>query len=245
MTWGNRLRLVAGLIVTFAIVAALTLVFNQRQHHAQSASAMLVSQRYPVGTDFGGIVIDQLVEEGDNVVAGQPLFTVRSLALQRDLATADGDAGAVTTTADIDAEGTATLVSTVDGVVSSVDVPQGGYAQAGGVLATVDRAGSLFVEAQFVLTARDYGRMEVGSSVDLRLPNQSTLTGEVTAIQVTTVDGQALSTLRIESDDLTGALTTGPFQPGTPVEATVELRDDGPLAGITDAVSDLLRKVGL
>lgn len=245
MTWGNRIRLVVGLILTLAIVAACTLVFNQRQHQAQSASAMLVSQRYPVGTDFGGIVVDQLVEEGDDVVAGQPLFTVRSLALQRDLASLDTGAGETTTTADIDAEGTATLVSTVDGVVSSIEVPQGGYAQAGGVLATVDRTGSLFVEAEFVLTARDYGRVEVGSAVDLRLPNQSVLAGTVTAIQVTTVDGQALSTLRIESDELVGALTTGPFQPGTPVEATVELRDDGPFAGVADAFSDLLRKVGL
>jgi multidrug resistance efflux pump len=243
MTWGNRVRLVLGLVLTLAIVAACTLVFNQRQHHAQSASAMLVSQRYPVGTDFGGIVTDQLVEEGDKVVAGQPLFTVRSLQLQRDLNSADSSAG--DQIASVDVDGTATVVSTVDGVVSSVEVAQGGYAQAGGVLATVDRTGSLFVEAEFVLTARDYGRIEVGSAVDLRLPNQSTLPGRVAAIQVTTVDGQALSTLRIESDGLGDALTAGPFQPGTPVEATVELRDDGPFAGVTDAFSDLLRKVGL
>jgi multidrug resistance efflux pump len=243
MTWSNRIRLVIGLIVTLAIVAACTLVFNQRQHQVQSASAMLVSQRYPVGTDFGGIVVEQLVEEGDTVVAGQPLFAVRSLQLQRETATAslEGD-DAITT---VDADGTATVVSTVDGTVSSIDVPQGGFAQAGGILATVDRAGSLFVEADFVLTARDYGRIEVGSSVDLRLPNQSTIPGKVAAIEVTTVDGQALSTLRIESDELAGALTAGPFQPGTPVVATLELRDDGPFAGVADAFGDLLHKVGL
>ncbi|WP_100811552.1 MULTISPECIES: HlyD family secretion protein [unclassified Microbacterium] len=243
MTWGNRVRLAVGLVLTLAIVAACTLVFNQRQHQVQSASAMLVSQRYPVGTDFGGIVVEQLVDEGDEVVAGQPLFAVRSLQLQRETATASLDESDGIAT--VDADGTATVVSTVDGTVSSIDVPQGGFAQAGGVLATVDRAGSLFVEAEFVLTARDYGRIEVGSSVSLRLPNQSTLPGTVTAIQVTTVDGQALSTLRIESDELAGALTTGPFQPGTPVVATLELRDDGPFAGVADAVSDLLRKVGL
>jgi len=243
MTWGNRVRLVLGLVLTLAIVAACTLVFNQRQHHAQSASAMLVSQRYPVGTDFGGIVTDQLVEEGDKVVAGQPLFTVRSLQLQRDLNSADSSAG--DQIASVDVDGTATVVSTVDGTVSSIDVPQGGFAQAGGVLATVDRTGSLFVEADFVLTARDYGRIEVGSAVDLRLPNQSTIPGKVAAIEVTTVDGQALSTLRIESDELVGALTAGPFQPGTPVVATLELRDDGPFAGVADAFGDLLRKVGL
>ena len=32
--------------------------------------------------------------------------------------------------------------------------------------------------------------------------------------------------------------------PGTPVSATLSLRDDGPLAGPTDAAFDFLRKIG-
>jgi multidrug resistance efflux pump len=242
VTWGNRIRLALGLVLVLVLVAASTIVFNQRQHRAQSMTASIVAQSFPVGTDYGGIVVTQFVQSGDAVTSGQPLFAVRSLQLQRDLAAGNVD---TLTAPDLAADGTSTIVATVDGTVSSIEVPQGGFAQAGGILATIDRSGSLFVEAEFMLTPRDYGRISAGSPVELRLPNQSDIAGTVTSIEVDTVDGQAMSTLRVDSSDLAAAASTGLFQPGTPVEATLLLRDDGPLAGVSDALGDLLRKVGL
>jgi multidrug resistance efflux pump len=243
MTWTNRLKLTAGLLLVLVLVASGTLLFTQRQQRALSATAMIVAESYPVGTDYGGIVTRQYVDVGDEVDEGDPLFDVHSLQLRRDIASGYVVDPAVM--AGLDQDGTSTVVATVDGTIASIVVPQGGFAQAGGVIAAVDRAESLSVEAEFVLSARDYGRLAEGAEAELLLPSQESLTGTVSRIEVDTVDGQALSTVRIESDALTTASATGLFQPGTPVSVTILLRDDGPLAGVNDAVRDLLRKIGL
>lgn len=243
MTWINRLKLVVGLIAVVVVVAAFTVVFNQRQHRVVSTSATIVAQSYPVGTDYAGIVVRQHVEIGSAVTAGDVLFEVRSLQLQRDIASGyvvDADVRASLTQ-----DGTSIVNAMVDGVVTDVAVPQGGFAQAGGVLATIDRDESLFVEAEFLLSPRDYARITTGSVAELVLPSQAVLAGEVTRIEVETVEGQARSTVVVASDDLRDSPAAGLFQAGTPVSVTLRLRDDGPLAGVADAVHDLLRKVGL
>jgi hypothetical protein len=124
-------------------------------------------------------------------------------------------------------------------------VPQGGFAAAGGVIASIDRAESLYVEAEFVLSAREYARVAADAEAEVLLPSQETLIGTVEGIDVDTVDGQALSTIRIESASLAEGPASGLFQPGTPVSVSIQLRDDGPLAGVSDALHDFLRKVGL
>ncbi|QEW03466.1 HlyD family efflux transporter periplasmic adaptor subunit [Microbacterium lushaniae] len=243
MTWANRLKMTAGILIVLLLVAAFTVVFNQRQQRVLSTSATIVAESYPVGTDYGGIVTRQYVEVGDEVAVGDPLFDVRSLHLQRDIAS--GQVADPALAAGVSADGTSTIAATVDGTVREIAVPQGGFAQAGGMLATVDENASLFVEAEFQLSARDYARIDEGNDVELLLPNQAVLPGAVVGIEVTTVDGQALSTVRIESAELSNKRATGMFQAGTPVQATLQLRQDGPLAGVGDAVRDLLRKVGL
>ncbi|KAA9153405.1 HlyD family efflux transporter periplasmic adaptor subunit [Microbacterium lushaniae] len=243
MTWANRLKMAGGILVVVVLVAVFTVVFNQRQQRVLSTSATIVAESYSVGTDYGGIVTRQYVEVGDEVSVGQPLFDVRSLHLQRDIAS--GQVADPALAAGVSADGTSTIAATVDGTVREIAVPQGGFAQAGGMLATVDENASLFVEAEFQLSARDYARIDEGNDVELLLPNQAVLPGAVVGIEVTTVDGQALSTVRIESAELSDKRATGMFQAGTPVQATLQLRQDGPLAGVGDAVRDLLRKVGL
>lgn len=243
MTWGNRFRLASGLILVLAIVAAGTLLFTQRQNRALSTTAMLVAESYPVGTDYGGIVTHQYVEAGDEVHAGDPLFDVHSLQLRRDIAS--GYVADPAVIAGIDEEGTSTVIATVDGTIESIGVPQGGFAAAGGVIASIDKAQSLYVEAEIVLSARDYARIADNAEAEVLLPSQETLIGKVAGIDVDTVDGQALSTVRIESAPLDQARASGLFQPGTPVSVSIHLRDDGPFAGVSDALHDLLRKVGL
>ena len=243
MTWGNRFRLASGLILVLAIVAAGTLLFTQRQNRALSTTAMLVAESYPVGTDYGGIVTQQYVEVGDEVHTGDPLFDVHSLQLRRDIAS--GYVADPAVIAGIDEGGTSTVIATVDGTIGSIGVPQGGFAAAGGVIASIDKAESLYVEAEILLTARDYARIANNAEAEVLLPSQETLIGTVAGIDVDTVDGQALSTVRIESASLDQARASGLFQPGTPVSVSIQLRDDGPLAGVSDALHDLLRKVGL
>ena len=65
MTWSNRFRLYGGLILVIALVAGLTLVFNQRRSQALSLTAHVVADQVTVGAQFGGVVVDQKVTAGD------------------------------------------------------------------------------------------------------------------------------------------------------------------------------------
>ena len=86
MTWGNRVRLLLGVAGVLVVCGALTLVLNQRERQAFSSNATVGAVQYQVGSDYGGIMVDQLAQPGDDVQRGDELFTVWSFALQKDLA---------------------------------------------------------------------------------------------------------------------------------------------------------------
>lgn len=243
MSWSSRLKLLAGLVLVLAVVAGGTIVFTQRQNSVRSASATIDAENVTVGAVYAGTVVDQLVEAGDAVVAGDPLLVVRSPQLARDLEDEVISAEDVT---GVDAEaGTYQIVATVDGTVDRIEAPLGDFVVGGGIAAELDRSGSLTVEAEFVLSPRDYARVTTGSPVDLLLPDDETITGSVSKIEVETVDGQAKSTVTVTSDALTIGAAQALYQPGTPVRATLHLRDESPLAGAGDALRDFLRRLGL
>jgi len=241
MTWTNRFKFSFGLIVVFAIVGAATLVFNQRQLRVESETGAIAASTVQVVTDYPGFITDVSVKEGDQVAAGDPLFTLQSLQLQRDAA-----AGVVSNTREgASPDGVLTVFATADGVVSDVLVEVGEYSQPGAALADVDETGTLFVEAQFKLSPLDFGRIEDGATVEYLLPNQQVLTGSVSTLEVETVDGEAVATIHVDAAGLVWGDQQGLIQTGTPVEATLYLRDDGPLAGVSDRLKSFMHRVGL
>ena len=243
MTWGNRFRLLAGSVAVLVLVAGLTLVFNQRQHTATSSTATIDAIDYPVGVMYSGTVTAVAVKNGESVTTGDTLVSVRSASLLHDLRL-----GLVTPTSlgySVSKDGTIRFTSPVAGTVTGLVARVGAFVQAGSRLLTVARADSLFVTAKVVLTPADYGRLSHGAAVDLLLPNQRTIVGRVDEIAVTTVGAQAQAKLTVSSRALVDGSDNGLVQPGTPVTATVHLRDDGPLAGISDEGRALLRQIGL
>ena len=241
MTWANRVRLFMGLVAVLLLVAAATIVFNQRQTQVASTSAQIGAELYRVGTDYGGIVDIAYVREGDHVTEGEKMFAVRSLQFERDIAT-----GAITPgPSTVDSDGLLVVRASNSGVVSQVDLGEGTFAPAGAVLATIDADGTQFAEAEFILTPRDFGRVEDDAEVELRLPDGREYTGTVADITVRTEDGNAHVTARIDSGAISDAQSDPLIKPGTPLDATLRLRDDGPLAGVHDALSDFARKIGL
>lgn len=242
MTWANRFKLFFGFIVVVAIVAVCTVIFNQRQSSAQSESAEMVAQQYQVGTDYGGLVVKQYVQEDDQVEEGDPLFEIRSPQRRK-----DAEEGTLLDSDSIaDAQkGIVMIRANVSGTVAEISAPQGAYAVTSMPLTHLDKAGTLAIDAKFVLTPRDYGRVSAGAEAQILLPNNTTITGTVTHIDVATVDGKAASTIRIDSPALARQTALGIFQPGTPVSVSLRLRDDGPLSGVSDALHDFLRKIGL
>ena len=243
MTWGNRFKLLLGSIVVLALAAGLTLVFNQRQHSATSRTATITATDYPVGSTYPGTVVRVEVRQGQQVRSGEPLVAVRSASLLHDLRQ-----GLVTPQSlgyTVSKAGVIEFQSAVDGTVQDLPVRPGMFVQAGSRLLTVSKAGSLTVTAEVRLTAADFGRLDRGATADLLLPNQRTLLGRVGEMSVTTTGDEALAKIEITSDGLVDGGEHGLIQPGTPVTATVHLRDDGPLAGTVEAGRALLRKVGL
>jgi multidrug resistance efflux pump len=243
MTWSSRLKLVFGLLGVLALVAVLTLVFTQRQTQVASSSASIQAERFPVGIDYGGTVVERLVSDGDRVNAGDPLFTVLSTTLQADLA--EGLLKPETIAYSVTADGTITLTASVAGTVQDVTTERGSFVQAGQVLATIDRASSLYIAAEYELTSRDYARIEEGAAVEIFLPDNQRVAGRATSVRVTTTDGKATTTVSITSESLVDGGSHGLMARGTPVSAILQLRNDGILAGVSDGLFAFLRKIGV
>ncbi|MEO5919616.1 MAG: HlyD family efflux transporter periplasmic adaptor subunit [Pseudolysinimonas sp.] len=239
MTWRNRFRMFFGLIFVVVLVAGLTLVLSQRKGETTSESAAVVAEAYPVGTDYPGAVVEQFVEEGDQVVVGDPIATVQSNDLAQDLA--DGVAPATSDVYDVSADGTLTVKSSVNGVIDSIEVRQGGYAAAGSTIATVWSTDTLFVEAEYLLSPTDYGRIEKGAIVSVDLPDTERVDGTVTSVDVATHDGIAVTTVRVDSETLVYGGEDGLMAPGTPVVATLQLRNDDALARLISDVKGWAR----
>ena len=159
MTWRNRLKLWGGLVVVVAVAAALTLVVNQRSRQAFSSNATVMAARSTVGSEYGGVVVGQYADRGDQVDVGQELFTVSSVDLQRDLA--NGLQPVSTGSYEIDAErGRVTFLAPMSGTLTDLKAEQGSFLGAGD-MATITADGTQYVTAQFRLTPDQYGRIRV------------------------------------------------------------------------------------
>lgn len=244
MTWINRLRLFAGLLGVLLVVAVLTLIFNQRQTQTASLTATVAADSYEVGASYGGTVIKQYVKDGDVVRKGQKLFTLQSVAYQQDIA--NGLEMRNTDAYDVNPKaGTLTYKATVAGQIDDLKAKLGNAVGTGSPFAEISVVSSQYVEARYLLSPRDYERVQKGASVSILLPNNSIIQGNVSTIEVATEEGQALTEARVDSKSLGQADLATLTKPGTPVVATLKLRDDGPLAGVSDAAFNFLRQIGL
>ncbi len=244
MTWTNRLRLWLSILLSLVIIFLLVVIFNQRQHTIQSSSATIIAPRVQVASNYGGIITKQYVTVGQKVKMGDVLFDVSSVSLQQDLA--NGVKVASSDALTIDAvKGILTYKATTSGTVTQVYAQEGSYLSATQPLAVITGDTGRVVEAQFLLTPREYALMEKGAAVTLRLPDNTAITGVVDSALVATQQGQAVVTVRISSDALNSRNLNLLATDGAPVIAVVRLRDEGILAGPTDALRALLRKVGL
>lgn len=244
MTWTNRLRLLGGLLAVLALVAVLTLIFNHRQSQATSVTATVSAETSDIGAAYGGTVTRQYVHVGDTVKSGQRLFTIQSIELQQDLAQglriSNSPSYDVNTT-----RGTLTYKAAAPGQITTLEANLGSSLGTGEQLAEISVQGSQYVDARYLLSPRDYERVRQGAKVSILLPDNSSIDGTVSAIRVATDSGQARTQVRVDSKALLDPRLAALTKPGTPVVATVQLRDDGPLAGVDDAAFNFLRQIGL
>ncbi|MDO9590289.1 MAG: HlyD family efflux transporter periplasmic adaptor subunit, partial [Microcella sp.] len=205
------------------------------------SSASIDAVTYAVGTDYAGAVIEQFVARGDLVNVGDPIATIQSNDLVRDLN--DDIIVRSSEVFRVNADGTLTVTSAVTGIVLSVDVPQGAYAAAGASVATIAAVDTLFVSAEFELSPSDFARITEGAPVAIMLPDGSALTGIVGPVETSTVEGEALATVAVIIDAAEFDPQGGFILPGTPVTATMTLRNDDVLANVTGVVRTLIADV--
>jgi multidrug efflux pump subunit AcrA (membrane-fusion protein) len=233
MSWRKRIGLALGLLSVIVLAAGLTMVVNYNSGRVDSKSASLSAEDYPVGTDYSGTVTAQYVHVGDHVDAGQPLFEVESATLQRDIAQKLVNKDNLTY--QVKDDDTMVVTATNAGQVEQIQYAQGAFVPANSTIATVQEAGTMYVEADFLLSAKDYSKIPSGAIVDVVLPNNQKVSATVQQLQVRTEDGQARTTIRAYSDDLANG--TGLFAVGTPVQATLHLTNDGVVTDVTKTVT--------
>ncbi|NKY39994.1 HlyD family efflux transporter periplasmic adaptor subunit [Cellulomonas septica] len=238
MTWASRIRLVVGVIVVAVIAALATYQLNETRGVAQSDSAQILARTYSVGTPYSGLVVDQKVDVGDTVKTGDPLFVIDSATLQYDIR--NGFARQATEATQIDPDGKLVILATGDGTVTKVGSERGTFVQSAAELATVQRAGTLYVQAEYTLSAKEYARVPDGAAVTIVLPDQREIDATVERNAVETVGGQAQAVFTITGDDLVEG-RDGLVSAGTPVTAELHLTNDGVVTRTADSVKTYLK----
>lgn len=241
MTWTSRLRLLGGTVLVLVLALLATYQLNESRGIAASRSAQILARSYSVGTPYAGLVVDQLVDVGDPVSAGEPLFVLDSATLQYDVR--NGFARPATEATMIDAAGRLVVLATGDGTVTQITSERGTFAQSGAPLATVQRADTLYVQAEYSLTSKEYARVADGAQVTVVLPNERALSAQVERVTVETVAGDAQAVMTITGDALVDGAENGLVSAGTPVVAQLHLRNDGVVTRAAASVKTYLAGV--
>jgi len=239
MTWGSRIRLVVGTMLVLVLAALATYKLNESKGVAASDSAQILAKTYTVGTPYAGLVVDQKVDVGDKVTTGQPLFVIDSAALQYDVK--NGFAKSATEATQIDDQGRLVVLATGDGTVTKIASERGTFVQSATDLATVQKANTLYVQAEYTLTAKEYARVKDDAAVSVVLPNQRTLVAHVDKVKVKTVAGEAQAVMTLKGESLRDGAQNGLVAAGTPVTAELQLENDGV---VTRAASDVKSYLG-
>lgn len=241
MKFTSKIRFIFGIIFVVFIVGALSLYLNGIMSVSQSSKAKLAADSTTVGTDYPGLVVKQNVEEGDKVTKGQVLFEIQSTQLNDALTK-----GAVTESSlSFSVDPTTNYIqlkANDDGVIEKIDYRAGSYVPAGGIVASVNTVGSLYVIAHFHLSPPDYARINKSNQVSLRLPDNSTQSATIFSIALVS-NGDNVDTVvkaRIKNADISDFR----FSVGTPVEATLQLNQDNIFQGLITSIQRLFKPLG-
>ncbi len=245
MTVLNRVKLIIGLILVIAISCGLILLFNQRQAQVDSRQAEVRAPVATVGMAYSGVVTSLNVANGKRVNKGDVLMVTASQDLRQAVALGARPTSNIAFDVDIQAS-TITYKAAIDGYISGLSAHVGSFLPAGGQIASVVGDGDRSVVGVFELDPTQYQRVEVGAPVKVMLPDNTMLSGTTTDVEVTTSAGARTTTkISISCPELGNPKYESMARLGSPVTAIVSLRDDGILAGPTDAFMTFLTKIGL
>jgi multidrug resistance efflux pump len=218
MSFRKRFRLAFGILVVLAILGGLVVYLNYSMAHVSSVSAKLLTDSYTIGTDYSGIITKQYVTEGQHVNSGDKLFAIKSSLLSSDVAS--GSIAKNDIAYSLDSQNNIILKATGSGTIADIAYLEGSFVPANKEVATITKAGSLYVQASYSLSPPDYARVHNGDIVKVTLPNDQTVNAVVFDISVQS-SGNTVQTVvkaRVKGLDSSSAFTAG-----TPVTTELQL----------------------
>ena len=241
MKFSSRFKFFIGILFVIVIVGALVLYLVASMSTSRSYKAQLAADASSLGTDYPGTIVKQNVEEGDKVTKGETLFEVQSAQLNDSLRNGSVSAKSLPFSTD-PTTGNILIKAPDDGVVERVLYHNGSYAPTGGIIATVNTVGSLYVVATFKLPPPDYASISRSSKVTLPLPDNTNLHATVFDISVVSNGDRADTVVKARIKD--ADISDYRFSVGTPVHATLQLSTSNWLQSIYDFVLQLFKPGG-
>lgn len=222
MKFTSRIKFLIGMIVVVLLVSGLGLYLANGMSVSHSTKASLDANASSIGTNYAGLVAKQHVEEGDATTKNQPLFEINS----SDLKLALDNATVTQQSLPFDIDSTThniILRATDNGVVDKIQYRAGSFVPAGGIIATINTADSLYVVATFSLSPPDYARINRKSTLAVKLPDNSTINADIFDISlVSNKDKNTVDTV-IKARIKNANISDFRFAVGTPVQATLQL----------------------
>ena len=238
------LKLIIGVIIIVAIVLGLTYILNRRITEVTSQNASIQSNVYTVGSEYSGWISELNVEQGDKVDKGENILSFQSDTLKYEKTTT-GEMPEDSVNQKFSEDGIITLLAPETGIVTSLKVSDNSFIPAGSTVAEVNVVGSNYVEASVLLESRDYARLHLGAPATIILPNQTRYTGSVTAINVSSNEGEANALLHIDCPELRTTSNDILTEPGTPVTVMAKLDDNGPISELMISMRLFLQSIGI
>jgi HlyD family secretion protein len=235
MRLAARIKLIVGALLVVLLVAFLTRHLDQQMSTVHELSATLKSQEYSLGTDYAGVLVDQSVEPGDEVQAGDSVAVIKSNLLSRDIE--NGLVDPKTSPYEIRDSNTLVLRATSAGTVTKAPFIKGAFLPAGTPLVQIRVRDTTYVEAGFLLTTQEYAEIRAARTVTVTLPNDDQVTATITEVNVRTRGDRAATTVTATAKELADDPL---FGAGTPVDVQVRLPKDGLVTSVAAAVTGLL-----
>lgn len=227
-----RLKFFMGIIVIVCVVLALFVYLEHSMSRVYSIDGQMQSDSFTVGVGYSGIIEKQLVNDGDYIDAGDPLFELRSPTLAEALK--NDEVARNSLLYESTEDGLILISAAAKGRVHRIAHRAGAFVPANTEIATINSQDGLYASAMFVLSPSDYARIGHGSRVLVTLPNGRTIESSVYDIRLDTRDRQTYTTIRarLSASDVNESV----FSVGTPLQVRMHLSGQTWYSKITAAL---------
>lgn len=240
MNFRTLLALILGMALVVGIAGLGLLQAFDRAHTLRADEATIESDQVVVGTAFSGSVSDISVAPGDRVAPGDELFRLQSPTLQQARETSRFNPDGVGYR--MVGDDTIVYEATGAGTVGSLPYGAGSFVPANTQITTINLNDSLRVRADLSLDAADYGRMPMGSTVEITLPTRQKILTKIYEVSFEDSSEGSTAVVRARGEELSEVSS---LLNGSPVVAEVRLDPtEGVGAWAARQVGELFRPRG-